>query len=156
MRADARLFSPATERNCRPILDVLRQVLPPNGLVLEIASGGGQHAAFFAPQFPKLTWQPSDPDAAARASITAWAQSAGLPNLRPPIELDAARAEWPLKRAPGVMCINMIHIAPWTACLGLLRGAAGGLAAAGVLFLFGPHHAPGPDTPPTKTPFAVD
>ncbi|HEX9461631.1 MAG TPA: DUF938 domain-containing protein [Alphaproteobacteria bacterium] len=156
MPADARLFSPATERNCRPILDVLRQVLPPNGLVLEIASGGGQHAAFFAPQFPKLTWQPSDPDAAARASITAWAQSAGLPNLRPPIELDAARAEWPLKRADAVMCINMIHIAPWTACLGLLRGAAGVLPADGVLYLYGPYRRDGQHTAPSNTAFDAD
>lgn len=156
MPADARLFSPATERNCRPILDVLRQVLPPSGLVLEIASGGGQHAAFFAPQFPKLTWQPSDPDTAARASIAAWAESAGLPNLRPPIELDAAHAPWPLTRADAVVCINMIHIAPWTACLGLLRGAARVLPGDGVLYLYGPFRRDGQHTAPTNTAFDAD
>src|SRR5215469_5133073 len=103
--ADARQFSAPAERNCRPILDVLRQVLPGGGLILEIASGGGQHAAFFAPQFPALAWQPSDPDAAARTSITAWADAIKCPNLRPPVDLDAAADAWPVERADAVVCI---------------------------------------------------
>ncbi|MBV8534842.1 MAG: DUF938 domain-containing protein, partial [Alphaproteobacteria bacterium] len=120
--AEIRQFSAPAERNCRPILDVLRRVLPAKGLLLEIASGGGQHAAFFAPQFPNLTWQPSDPDAAARASIRAWADTAKCPNLHPPLDLDAAAPAWPIDKADAVVCINMIHISPWEATLGLMRG----------------------------------
>ena len=154
--SDARLFSPAVERNCRPILDVLRQVLPPAGLVLEIASGSGQHAAFFAPHFPALTWQPSDADANARVSIGAWAKTTGAENLRPPLDLDAAASEWPLARADAVVCINMIHIAPWPACLGLLQGAARILPPDGVLYLYGPFRRDGKHTAPSNTAFDAD
>jgi len=154
--ADARLFSPAAERNCRPILDVLRQVLPGAGLVLEVASGGGQHAAFFAPHFPALTWQPSDADANARASIAAWAKTTGTGNFRPPIDLDAASSDWPLARADAVVCINMIHISPWAACLGLLRGAARILPPDGVLYLYGPFRRDGKHTAPSNTAFDAD
>ncbi len=154
--SDARMFSPAAERNCRPILDVLRQILPSTGIVLEVASGSGQHAAFFAPHFPALTWQPSDADANARASIAAWAESAEVTNFRAPIALDAISADWPITKADAVVCINMIHIAPWEACVGLLRGAARILPADGVLYLYGPFRREGRDTAPSNTAFDAD
>jgi len=154
--ADARQFSAPAERNCRPILDVLRQVLPAEGLILEIASGSGQHAAFFAPQFPALTWQPSDPETAARASITAWADAVKCANLRPPVELDAAAGSWPVERADAVVCINMIHISPWESGLGLLRGAARILPAGGVLYLYGPFRRGGEHTAPSNAAFDAD
>lgn len=154
--ADARQFSAPAERNCRPILDVLRQVLPAKGLTLEIASGGGQHAAFFAPQFPALTWQPSDPDATARASIQAWADAAKCPNLRPPLDLDAAAATWPVDTADAVICINMIHISPWEATLGLVRGSGRVLPPGGVLYLYGPFRRSGQDTAPSNAAFDAD
>jgi SAM-dependent methyltransferase len=154
--ADARQFSAPAERNCRPILDVLRQVLPAKGLILEVASGSGQHAAFFAPQFPALAWQPSDPDAAARASIVAWAAAVNCPNLRPPVELDAAAGTWPIDRADAVVCINMIHISPWESALGLMRGAARILPAGGVLYLYGPFRRAGHHTAPSNAAFDAD
>jgi hypothetical protein len=130
--------APAAERNRAAIAEVLREVLPPAGLVLEIASGSGQHALFFAREFPALTWQPSDPDEAARASIAAYRDEAGLPNLQAPLRLDAAEDHWPIAHADALVCINMIHIAPWSACLGLLRGAARVLPASAPLVLYGP------------------
>lgn len=154
--ADARQFSAPAERNCRPILDVLRQVLPATGLILEIASGGGQHAAFFAPQFPALTWQPSDPDATARSSIQAWAEAAKCPNLRAPLDLDAAAAAWPIDNADAVVCINMIHISPWEATLGLMRGSGRVLPVGGVLYLYGPFRRSGQDTAPSNAAFDAD
>jgi SAM-dependent methyltransferase len=154
--ADARQFSAPAERNCRPILDVLRQVLPAKGLILEVASGSGQHAAFFAPQFPALTWQPSDPDATALASITAWTDAVKYPNLRRPLELDAAASDWPIDRADAVMCINMIHISPWESALGLVRGAGRILPAGGVLYLYGPFRRDGQHTAPSNVAFDAD
>ena len=154
--ADARKFSAPAERNCRPILDVLRQVLPAHGLILEIASGGGQHAAFFAPQFPAVTWQPSDPDATARASVQAWADAANCPNLRPPLDLDATAAAWPIDKADAVVCINMIHISPWEATLGLMRGCGRILPDGGVLYLYGPFRRSGQHTAPSNATFDAD
>ncbi len=154
--ADARQYSAPAERNCRPILDVLRQVLPGRGLVLEIASGSGQHAAFFAPQFPDLIWQPSDADEAARRSIAAWAEATGCPNLRPPIALDAAQAAWPVTRADAVVCINMVHISPWRSTLGLISGAARVLPAGGVFYLYGPFKREGQHTAPSNAAFDAD
>lgn len=154
--ADARQFSAPAERNCRPILDVLRQVLPARGLVLEIASGSGQHAAFFAPHFLDLVWQPSDPEAAARRSIEAWREAVGCPTLRPPVELDAASPAWPVAEADAVVCINMIHISPWPATLGLLGGAARVLAPGGVLYLYGPYKREGRHTAPSNAAFDTD
>ncbi len=130
--------APATERNRDPIAAVLREVLPARGLVLEVASGTGQHAAYFARLFPGLEWQPSDPDPDALTSIEAWVADAGAANLREPIELDAA-GTWPVERADAVLCINMVHISPWTATLGLLAGAARLLPAGGPLILYGPY-----------------
>jgi SAM-dependent methyltransferase len=151
MSDDARQFAPATARNRMPILEVLRQVLPGHGRVLEIASGSGEHAAFFAPQFPRLTWQPSDPDPAALASIAAW--TAGIANIRPPITLDAAAETWPVASADAVVCINMIHIAPWAAAVGLVAGAARILPGDGVLYLYGPYKRDGRHTAPSNAGF---
>jgi hypothetical protein len=108
--ADARQYAPATARNREPILDVLRRMLPAQGRVLEISSGTGEHAVFFAAAFPGLLWQPSDPDPAARASIAAWTAAAALPNLQPALDIDAQAPAWPVARADAVVCINMIHI----------------------------------------------
>jgi SAM-dependent methyltransferase len=131
-------FAPAAARNRDPILAVLREHLPANGLVLEIASGTGEHAVHFAAALPGVTWQPSDPDADARASIAAHREMAALANLLAPIELDAALPVWPLAQADAIVSINMIHIAPWAACLGLIAGAERLLPPNGVLFLYGP------------------
>jgi SAM-dependent methyltransferase len=136
---DPRLFAPAVARNREAIVDVLRRVLPASGLALEIASGSGEHAAHFAAAFPDLVFQPSDPDPRARASIDAWSASSGLENLRPALALDAARAPWPLARADAILCINMIHISPFSATEGLLRQAGQMLPSGGVLYLYGPY-----------------
>lgn len=153
---DARQFSPSTARNRDPILDVLRQALPPSGLVLEIASGTGEHAVHFAAHLPKLEWQPSDADAEARRSIAAWRAAAALPNLRPPLVLDVTVEPWPVARADAIVCINMIHIAPWSAAEALARGAARTLPRGGVLFLYGPYRREGRHTAPSNEAFDRD
>lgn len=135
---DARRHAPAAARNRDPILGVLREVLPSAGLVLEVASGTGEHAAHFARALPQLEWQPTDPDAAALASIAAWRDAEGLSNLRAPLVLDAAEPRWPVERADGIVCINMIHISPWNATLGLMAGAARVLPSGAPLVLYGP------------------
>lgn len=135
---DAKRHAPATLRNRAPIVEVLRDVLPARGLALEIASGSGEHVIHFAETFPDLQWQPSDPDAAAIASIAAWVEASGLANLQPPVALDAAAAEWPVERADAVLCINMIHISPWRATEGLMAGAGRLLGAGAPLYLYGP------------------
>src|SRR3954447_18410573 len=120
--SDARLFAPSAARNRAPILEALRPHLPTSGIVLEIASGTGEHVAHFAAALPALIWQPTDPGPERPASIDAWA--AGLPNVRPAHALDAASSEWAIQRADAVLCINLIHIAPWTAAEGQFAGAA--------------------------------
>lgn len=135
---DARRHAPAASRNRDPILTVLREVLPPAGLVLEVASGTGEHAVHFARSLPHLEWQPTDPDPAALASIAAWREAEALPNLRSPLMLDAAEPRWPLDRADAVVCINMIHISPWKATLGLMAGAGRILSSGAPLVLYGP------------------
>jgi len=134
------LHAAATERNRGPILDVLRDALSPiaAGLVLEIASGTGQHAAFFSPAFPALRWQPSDASAPHLESIRAWSAVSGAANLLPPLLLDVEREPWPVDRADAILNINMIHIAPWSAAEALFHGAAQRLPAGGVLYLYGP------------------
>uniref|UniRef100_UPI0035C96DAC DUF938 domain-containing protein n=1 Tax=uncultured Sphingomonas sp. TaxID=158754 RepID=UPI0035C96DAC len=134
--SESRRHAPATVRNRMAIADVLRDVLPRSGTVLEIASGSGEHAAYFAGEFPALDWQPSDPDAAARGSIAAWCD--GIENVRPPLDLDAAAPCWPVDRADAILCVNMVHISPWDATLGLMAGAARVLAAGAPLILYGP------------------
>jgi hypothetical protein len=132
-----RRHAPATARNREPIAAVLDEALPAHGLVLEVASGSGEHAAFFAERFPDLTWQPSDPDADALASIADWC--AGLANVLPPVALDAAEAAWPIGAADAILCVNMVHISPWEVTLGLMEGAGRPLAAGAPLVLYGPY-----------------
>lgn len=136
---DPRGHAPATARNRDPILDILRQVLPPSGLVLEVASGTGEHAVHFARALPGLTWQPSDPSPEARRSIAAWVAAEGQENILPPLELDAAGVDWPLTQADAMVCINMVHISPWEATEGLMRGAGRLLAPGAPLYLYGPY-----------------
>jgi SAM-dependent methyltransferase len=138
------LSAAATERNREPILAVLRQVLPTSGLVLEIASGTGQHVTFFAQAFPSLRWQPSDPLASHRDSIQAWA--AGVDNIAPALALDVEQQPWPVARADAILNINMLHIAPWSATQALFDGAARLLPPGGVLFLYGPFKREGVHT----------
>lgn len=142
--------APAAARNRDPILTVLREVLPAGARVLEIASGSGEHAVHFATHLP-VTWQPSDLDADARASIAVWRDEAALPNLLAPIALDVV-GEWSAD-VDAIVCINMIHIAPWEACVGLFRGAARVLPPAGVLFLYGPFRHGGTFTAPSNAEF---
>ena len=153
MTSDARLHAPAIARNREPILAVLRQHLPARGLVLEVASGSGEHTVHFARAFPGLDFQPSDPDRQARASIDAWRDEAGLQNIRPALALDAAAETWPLSEADAVLCINMIHIAPWEAAVGLVRGAAALLRVDCMLYLYGPFRRDGAHTAPSNAAF---
>lgn len=145
--------APAAERNRWPIAAVLSEVLPDSGLVLEIASGTGQHAAWFAEAFPGLAWQPSDPDPAALESIQAWRSEADLSNLSAPVRLDAQGWPWPIDQADAILCINMVHISPWAATLGLLRGAAALLPSGGPLILYGPYRRAGVVTAPSNEAF---
>ena len=146
-------FAPATERNREPIRAVLARHLPAAGVVVEIAAGSGEHAVHLAAAFPGVTWQPTDADPDARASIAAWRDEAGLANLRPPLALDAAASTWPIDAADAIVCINMIHIAPWSAALGLFAGAARVLAAGGLLYLYGPFRFDGAFTAPSNDEF---
>ena len=137
--AEVKRHAPATERNRDVIAQTLARVLPAEGLVLEVASGTGEHAVHFAKMFPALTWQPSDPDPIALASINAWRADSNVPNMRPAMLLDAS-AEWPMAQADAVVCINMTHISPWAATVGLLRNAARLLPQSAVLFIYGPYN----------------
>jgi hypothetical protein len=140
------LHAAATERNREPILAVLSRVLPTTGTVLEIASGTGQHVAFFARALPTLRWQPSDPSPVHLDSIRAWSAACGADNLAPPLALDVERQPWPITGADAMLNINMIHIAPWSAAEALFRGARTMLPPAGVLFLYGPFKRDGGHT----------
>lgn len=151
---DRRQSSPSTARNREPILAVLRRVLPSHGHVLEIASGSGEHAVFFARAMPGLTWQTSDLDADARASTADWIESEKLPNVLPPHTIDVRDRDWNLFGPfDAVVSINMIHIAPWEAALGLLEGAGRLLRDGGVLFLYGPYRRAGAHTAPSNETF---
>lgn len=154
--SDPRRHAPATLRNRAPIIDVLRGALPSSGTVLEIASGTGEHAVAFAEAFPHLSWHPTDHDPIALASIRAHAAASGLANLRLPLPLDAESAEWPVHRTDAVLCINMIHIAPWSACSGLLAGAARVLPPHGLLYLYGPFRRDGRHTAESNQRFDRD
>lgn len=145
-----KLDFPATGRNSEAILGVLRGVLPPEGLVLEIASGSGQHTAAFAPALPQLRFQPTDLEPPHLASIDAWC--AELPNVAPAQRLDVV-APWPVQRADAVLCINMVHISPWRCTEALLAGAAAVLPAGGPLFLYGPFQRDGAHTSPSNARF---
>jgi hypothetical protein len=145
-----RLAAPAVQRNRDAILDVLRRVLPGAGTVLEVASGSGEHARYFALSLPNLVFQPSDPGADYRASIDAWGH--GVPNMRRALELDAS-ADWPATEAAAVLCINMIHIAPWEATIGLIRGAA---KLGAMLITYGPYRIGDEHTSPSNAAFDAD
>ena len=147
------LTAPAAERNKVFILDVLRRVLPERGLVLEIASGTGQHVAYLAAELPGLAWQPSDADPKMMATIAAWTAETAAGNVLRPITLDVRDPAWPIEAADAVLCINMIHIAPWEATLGLMRGAARVLAKGGLLVLYGPYRRHGRHTAPSNESF---
>jgi SAM-dependent methyltransferase len=161
---DLRRHAPATLRNREPILEVLLDILPPVGTVLEIAGGSGEHAAYFAPRLVPRVWLPTDPSPAARASIAAWQADGGTPNrFLPPEDLDVHDPVWPVEREPrpdppvsAVVCINMIHIAPWSACLSLMAGAARVLAPGGVLYLYGPYRRGGRHTAPSNAAFDAE
>jgi SAM-dependent methyltransferase len=141
MTANILRLSPAAERNKQPILDVLQKVLPPQARVLEIASGTGQHAAWFAAQMPGWRWQPTDFQADALPSIRAWAADAAAGQVLPPLQLDVLATPWPLEGAAfdAIYCANMLHIAPWACCAALMQGAARHLAPGGVLITYGPY-----------------
>ena len=137
--------SAPADRNKQPILEVLRALLPAQGAALEIAAGTGQHAAWFAAALPQWTWQPTDADETALPSIAAWTAQAGLANVRPPLLLDVTAPRWPSQGPPftqrfdAIYCANMLHIAPWEVCAGLMQGAARHLAPGGVLVTYGPY-----------------
>jgi SAM-dependent methyltransferase len=145
--------APAAERNKDPILRVLGPLLPQSGTVLEIASGTGQHTVHFAAAHPKLKWQPSDADEDARECIFSWIEESALPNVSPPLDLDVLREPWPIESAEAIVCINMIHIAPWAATEALMNGAARLLSPGGLLFLYGPYRRGGLHTAPSNEAF---
>jgi hypothetical protein len=153
---DLRRYAPATERNREPILAILRQVLPATGTILEISSGTGEHCVFMAPQLAPRHWLPSDPNPDARSSIGAWQQSAPCDNIYPPIDLDASSSEWLVSsKEPitAIVNINMIHIAPRSAYLGLFAGASRILPIGGILYLYGPFKQAGVHTAPSNAAF---
>lgn len=146
--------APATLRNREPIADVLARELPPAGRVLEIASGTGEHAVFFAQMFPALAWQPTDPSADALASIAAYREEYAGSNLAAPLLLDAADpARWPVSAADAIVCINMVHISPWEATIGLFAGAARLLGTGAPLVLYGPYLEEGVEPAPSNLDF---
>ncbi|MEX3634355.1 DUF938 domain-containing protein [Paraburkholderia sp. BR14320] len=150
---DARQYSPSAERNREPILAVLRDALPARGRVLEIASGTGEHAIWFAGALPGLDWQPSDADEQACESIAAWTAHAGLANVRAPLALDVHQPDWGVDALDAVVCINMIHISPWSAAQALVDGAGRRLVDGGVLYLYGPYRRGGAHTAPSNEAF---
>ena len=155
--------SPAADRNKQPILETLQRVLPERGIALEIASGTGQHATWFAAGLPLWQWQPTDLQASAMATIAAWTEQSGVRNVLPPMRLDVMAGQWPdegdlFGEAFGetfdaVYCANMLHIAPWAACAGLMQGAARVLAPGGVLISYGPYLEDGVPTSPGNLAF---
>ena len=154
--ADGKWSIPAAERNKDPILGVLARVLPSRGLVLEVASGTGQHVMHFAEALSDLTWQPSDPDAELRESIALRIQEERRANVNWPIDLDVTKLPWPLQTADAVVAINLIHVAPWSATLALFEGAKALLSTQGVLFLYGPYRRHGQHTSKSNEQFDSD
>jgi hypothetical protein len=151
MSDDPRREAPSVARNRAVILDALRAILPPRGLLLEVASGTGEHCAYLAASLPALDFQPTEPEPDGRASIDAWC--ACLPNVRPALSLDATAEDWPIACADAVLCINMAHIAPWAATLGLLRGAARVLPPGAPMVFYGPWIRDGVETAPSNLDF---
>ena len=154
--ADQRMFSPTAARNSAPILAVLKRVLPANGVVLEIGCGTGEHAVHFAGAMPSLTWLPSDPDSDSRASTASWIQFTELSNVLPPLDIDVCAKSWGVEQtAPfdAIVSLNMVHIAPWAASLGLFAGAGRLLRVGGLLFLYGPFMRDGVHNAPSNAAF---
>jgi cyclopropane fatty-acyl-phospholipid synthase-like methyltransferase len=154
--ADQRMYSPSAARNSAPILAVLKRVLPTHGVVLEIGCGTGEHAVFLVDAMPGLTWLPSDPDPASRASTASWTRFKDLNNVQPPLDIDVCSTRWGVEqRAPfdAIVSINMVHIAPWAATLGLFSGAGRLLRSGGRLFLYGPFMQNGVHTAPSNAAF---
>jgi len=154
--ANGKWSTPSAERNKDPILDVLARVLPRRGVMLEIASGRGQHVVHFAKTFSDLTWQPSDPDAELRESIALRIREEQRSNVNSPIDLDVTKLPWPLQTADAVVAINLIHVAPWSATLALFEGARALLSAEHVLFLYGPYRRFGLHTSESNAQFDLD
>ena len=148
-----RLFSPSAERNKGPISEVLSQVLPERGVVLEVGSGTGQHVVQFARAMPNLIWQPSERDTDCLRSIRAWLSVEALSNVRPPLHLDVHALPWPVESAAALVCINMLHIAPWSAAEALFSGGKSSLSGGGLLCLYGPFKRDGRHTAPSNKDF---
>jgi hypothetical protein len=155
-QAGVRRSAPAALRNREPIAEVLSDWLPKRGLVLELASGTGEHAVFFAERFPQLEWQPSDIHPDALSSIESWCAESRLPNLRAPLAIDATDTDWKVAHADAVLSINMVHISPWAAALGLLDGAARVLSSGAPLILYGPWLKDDVPTVPSNAAFDED
>jgi hypothetical protein len=153
---DLRRHSPAAERNGGPIRAELQRLLPPRGVLLEIASGTGQHAACCSADLPGWQWQPTDFEAAALPSINAWC--AGLPRVRPALTLDVLAGHW--AGVPGavdaIFCANLLHISPWDCTVALMQGAARHLAPQGLLITYGPYLETGVPTAPGNSAFDAD
>jgi len=154
--AGARRSAPAVARNREPIAEVLADWLPESGVVLEIASGSGEHALYFAERFPNLEWQPSDVHPDALASIEAWRAGGGPANVRAPVAIDAAAPDWPIDHADAILSINMVHISPWESALGLIGGSAHLLPPGAPLILYGPWLKDDIPTAPSNLAFDVD
>lgn len=152
----AKRSAPAALRNREPISDVLAEWLPEAGLVLEIASGSGEHVVHFAERFRALDWQPSDVDEGALASIAAWKADCGLTNIRQPIALDTRDPEWGIDSADVIFSANMVHISPWASAVGLVEGAARLVPAGGALILYGPWLKDDVVTAPSNLAFDAD
>ncbi|WP_026605627.1 DUF938 domain-containing protein [Methylocapsa acidiphila] len=150
---DLRLHAPAALRNRDAILDIVQAHFPATGLILEIASGSGEHCVHFAEKLRNHAIQPSDPSPRARASIDAWIATAGLPNVKAAIDLDSSHRDWPVKAASAIICINMIHISPWSATEGLFAGAARILPPGAPLLLYGPYKRDGAHTSKSNEDF---
>ena len=153
MSEDPRRYAPATARNRDPLLQVLKSLLPQTGTILEIASGTGEHACYFAPAFGDTVWQPSDTDESAIASINAHRQADAPANLASPLYLNVMESEWPVSAADAVLCVNMVHIAPWACCESLLQGCAHVLPPGAPLVLYGPFKRDGAHTAPSNVEF---
>jgi hypothetical protein len=158
--ADQRKFAPATQRNREPILELLLQILPQHGTILEIASGTGEHATFFSYHLAPRQWLPSDPNPELRASISAWTEFFPCEAMQPPLDLDASSPIWPVEKEiipqppiSAIVNINMIHISPWSSCLGLMAGAGRILPPGGILYLYGPYKQNGEHTAPSNADF---
>ncbi|MAJ59455.1 MAG: SAM-dependent methyltransferase [bacterium TMED88] len=155
MREDQRRFAPAATRNREAICQALKNEWPAQGKVLEIASGSGEHAVFLARHAPHLQFQPSDPDPEARASIEAWQVHEGLESVAPPLSIDVREPDWAdsISQFEALLCINMIHIAPWSASEGLFKGSKAVLAPKGLLYLYGPFQRGGLHTAKSNAAF---